>query len=231
MKAADLQDIVYTTLGDNTKVNFDNIFSFVPIYIPDAQTQIMFIVCIKESFTISFDPWSTDRKTVDTQLDYQVDVGSAQSIISPKYLIAVHQVPARIGVPNKANKVAIFDQLDVRKYHVDIGGVRYPRDGVNVAYGLNDYVDQNRDLKLFYREYVGEELLTPFISYPDMKNNYPFQIIDLSFQVDHINLKEMGFFEEYGSATKNAKMFIILIRHREIKMISEGNKITEVTVI
>ena len=46
-----------------------------------------------------------------------------------------------MGVPNKANNVASFDHLDVRKYLVDIDGVRYPRDGVNVDYGLNDYVD------------------------------------------------------------------------------------------
>ena len=89
----------------------------------------MFNDSIKDSFTLSFDSWSTDRKTVDTQLEYQADIGSAQNINSPKYLTAVHQTAARIGVPNKANNVAISDHLDVRKYHVDIDAVRYPRDG------------------------------------------------------------------------------------------------------
>ena len=28
----------------------------------------------------------------------------------------------------------------------------------------NEYLDQYRDLNLFYKEYVGEELLNPFIS-------------------------------------------------------------------
>ena len=37
-------------------------------------------------------------------------------------------------------------------------------------YPENDYIDQYRDLNLFYKEYVGEELLNPFISYPDMKD-------------------------------------------------------------
>ena len=73
-------------------------------------------------------------------------------------------------------------------------------------------------------EYVGEELLNPFISYTDMKNKYPIQIIDLRFQVDHINPKKIGLFEEYRGATNNARLFMILVRHREIKMITDGKK-------
>ena len=60
---------------------------------------------------------------------------SAQNINSPKYLIVVHQTAAGIGVPNKVNKVAIVDNLDVRKYPVDIDGARYRGDGVNIDYG------------------------------------------------------------------------------------------------
>ena len=47
--------------------------------------------------------------------------------------------------------------------------MQYPRDGIFMNYEENDYVNQHRDPKLFYEEYVGEELLSPFISYPDMK--------------------------------------------------------------
>ena len=113
---------------------------FQPILTPDAQTQIIFNDSFKDSFILSFDSGSTDRKTVDTQLEYGADIGSAQNINSPRSLIAVHPTASRIGVPDKANIVATFDHLDVRKYHVDIDGVRYPRDGVNVDYGLNDYL-------------------------------------------------------------------------------------------
>ena len=173
----------------------------------------MFNDSCKDSFTLSFDSWSTDRKTVDTQLEYQVDIGSAQNINTPNYLVTVHQTVARVGVPNKANNVAIFVFLDVRRYHVEIDGVRYPRDCFNVDYCSNDYVDLN----LLYKEYVGEELLSPLISYPDRKNKYPIQLIDPKFQVGQTNLKKMGLFEENGGATKNARLFIILIRHREIK--------------
>ena len=72
-----------------------------------------------------------------------------------------------------------FDNLNVRKYLCEIDGVRYPRGEVILDYEKNHYLDQYRDFKLFYKEYVGEPLLTPFISYPDMKNFYPIQVIDL----------------------------------------------------
>ena len=74
-------------------------------------------------------------------------------------------------------------------------------------------------------------LLKPFINYTDVKNSYPIQVIDLRFQVDHINPKKIQLFEEYRNDPANARLFLILIRHREIKMVSDGNKITEIKVI
>ena len=38
-KTADLQEIVYKTLGDDIGVDFDNLFLFVPIFITDGQTK------------------------------------------------------------------------------------------------------------------------------------------------------------------------------------------------
>ena len=64
-----------------------------------------------------------------------------------------------------------------------------------------------------------------------MKNEYPIQVIDSRFQVDHNNPKKIQPLEEYGGATNNARLFMTLIRHGEINMISRGNKITEVNFI
>ena len=86
-KTADFQDIFYTILGDDIKVNFQKLFFYVPIFIPNAETQIIFNESIKNSSTLSFDSWTTDRKTVDSQLEYQVYIGSAQITNSPKNLI------------------------------------------------------------------------------------------------------------------------------------------------
>ena len=73
--------------------------------------------------------------------------------------------------------------------------------------------------------------MNPFINYVDVKNIYPIQVIDLRFQVDHINPKKIKLFEEYRADPANARLFLILIRQREIKMISDGNKISEIKVI
>ena len=55
LKSADLQDIMYTTLGDDIKVNFDKFFLFVPIILPHSQIQTMFNDSNKDSFILSFD--------------------------------------------------------------------------------------------------------------------------------------------------------------------------------
>ena len=68
-KTAELQDIIYTSIGDDSKVSFDELFLYVPVFSPDSQTQIMFNDSIQSSFTLSIDSWITDRKTVDTQLE------------------------------------------------------------------------------------------------------------------------------------------------------------------
>ena len=64
-----------------------------------------------------------------------------------------------------------------------------------------------------------------------MKNKYPIQVTDLKFQVDHINPTKIQRFEVYNGATKKTRLFMHLFRHREIKTLSDGNKITEINVI
>ena len=73
------------------------------------------MILFKKSFDLSFDCWSTDTKTVGSQLEYQIDVGSAQNINGPKYLIVAHQTAAGVGIRNKANNIAVFDNLNIRK--------------------------------------------------------------------------------------------------------------------
>ena len=63
------------------------------------------------------------------------------------------------------------------------------------------------------------------------ENFYLFQVTDLRFQVDHITPKKTQLFEEFFEVLNNEILFVILIRHRQIEMISDGNKIIEVKVI
>ena len=104
---------------------------------------------------MSFGSWFTDRKVVDTELEHQIDIGSALNVSSPESLMVTHQKAARIGVPNKGNNIAVFDNLNVNKCFVEIDGVRHPKVSVSINYGEIDYHYHYRDVKLFHKEYVG----------------------------------------------------------------------------
>ena len=73
--------------------------------------------------------------------------------------------------------------------------------------------------------------MTPFISYPDIKTKYSIEIIDLRHQPDHITPKKIQLFHEYSADPEKARFFKILIRRREIELISDGKKLIEVKVI
>ena len=106
---------------------------------------------------------------------------------------------------NKANNNGIFDHVDVSKCFAEIDGYRYPKATNLTNFSGDVYLDQNRDFKSFYREYVGEELMTPFKSYTDLKNKNPIHVIDLRHQVDHITPKKF-------SCWKNIKMILFMLK-------------------
>ena len=73
--------------------------------------------------------------------------------------------------------------------------------------------------------------MSPFIFYPDMKTKCPIEIIDLRHQFDHITPKKTQLFQDYSAGPENAKFYLIIIRRKEIELISDGNKLIEVKVI
>ena len=73
--------------------------------------------------------------------------------------------------------------------------------------------------------------MSPIISYTDMKTNYPIQIVDLRHQTDQMSPKKVQLFQEYSADPENAKFYIIVIRRREIELISDGNELIEVKFI
>ena len=64
-----------------------------------------------------------------------------------------------------------------------------------------------------------------------MKRKYPFGITDLRHQSDHITPKKIQYIQEYGTDPDNAELFLILVRRREIGLISDSNKLIEFKVI
>ena len=229
-KTNDLQDIIYTSLTDDINVTINNLYLYVPNLIPSVETQVMFNEATQNIYKISYDEWFTERRIISDTIT-QLDIGSSQNVQSPKYLIGAHQTKDRIDSAISTKNVAIFDNLDLRKYYTEIDGQRYPRDSSLMNYEQNDYIEQYKDLKLFFKEYIGEQLLSPFISYPDMKTKYPIEIIDLRHQADHITPKKIQLFLEYGADPDSARFFLILIRRREIELISDGNKLIEIKII
>ena len=195
-----------------------------------VETQVMFKEGTQNDFKIIFDENFTERLIISDMVT-QVDIGSSQNVNGPKFLIGAHQTRARADTANKNSNIVIFDHLNLPKYYIENDGIRYPRDDVLVNFGQNDYIEQNKDLKLFFKDYVGEELLTPFIFYPDMKTKFPLEVKDLRHQHGHITLENIQLFNENGDDTENARFFLILIRRREKELILDGDKLIEVKVI
>ena len=158
---------------------------FGKLIINRGQIKTNLIKASKNIDKISCKNWYNDGKVINVRSEFHVDKGSAQNIKIFDYVMAAHQSLARFGVPNKTSNIAFFDNLDVRKYFVEISGQRYPKDAVNINYTEDDCLDQYRDLKLFYKEYSGEEFLYLLLKFVLMKNFYLIQIIDLRCQVDH----------------------------------------------
>ena len=231
-KTNDLQNIIYSSMADDISVTNNNLYLYVPNLLPSVETQVMFIEATQNNYKISFDECYTQRGVISDTIT-QLDVCTSHHVNSPKYLIGFHQTRARTraDTANKSNNIAIFDNLNLQKYYVEIDSVRYPRDSVLLIYEQKDYIEQDKDLKLFFKEYIGEQLMSPFISYPDMKTKYPIDIIDLRHQPDHITPKKIQLLPEYSADPENAIFYFLLIRRREIELISDGNKLIEVKVI
>ena len=84
---------------------------------------------------------------------------------------------------------------------------------------------------IFSKDYIGESLLNSFLSYPEMKTKYPIGIIELRHQLEDMTPKKIQLFQEYSANPTNARWFLLLIKCRELELISNGNKLVEVRVI
>ena len=147
-KTANLQDIIYTSVADDINVTINSLYLFVPNLIPCVETQLMFNEATQNDYKITFDEWYAERRII-TDLIIQHDIGSAQNVIQPKYLICAHQTNLRTTTPIKKINIAIFDNIDLLEYYAEIDGQRYPRESVLINYEENDYIQRYKDLKLF----------------------------------------------------------------------------------
>ena len=150
-KTNDLQDIIYTSMTDDINVTINNFYLYVLNLIPSVETQVMSNEATQNNYKISYDEWFTERRIIsDTKT--QLDIGSSQNVQSPKYLIGAHQTKDRIDGAISTKNVSIFDNLDLRKYYIEIDGQRYPRDSSPMNYEQNDYIEHYKDLQFFFKE-------------------------------------------------------------------------------
>ena len=65
-RTADLQDNIYKNLANMIAVTINSLYLFVPIFSQNPKTQVKVIDSVEESFTLSFESWTTGRKNVQT---------------------------------------------------------------------------------------------------------------------------------------------------------------------
>ena len=173
-KTNDLQNIIYSSMADDISVTNNNLYLYVPKFLPNVETQVMFNEATQNSYKISYDEYFTERRVISDMIT-QADILSSQQVKSPQCSNGAHQTRGRAETADKNKNIAMFDNLNLVKYYVEIAEVRYPGDGVIVYYGQDDYVEQYKDLKLYFQEFISGELMSPFISYPDMKTKYSIE--------------------------------------------------------
>ena len=137
-------------MTDDINVTINTLYLFVPNLIPSVETQVKFNEATQNNYKISYDEWFTERRIISDTIT-QLDIGSSQNVQNPKYLIGAHQTKDRINGAISTKKVSIFDNLDLRKYYIEIDGQRYPRDSSLMNYEQNDYIEQCKDLKLLFK--------------------------------------------------------------------------------
>ena len=223
-------NIIYSSMAVDIIVTIINLYVYVPNLIPSVETQVMFNEASQNKYKISYDVWYTERRVISDMIT-EADIGSSQKVKSPLYLIGAHKTRARAETANKNINIAISDNLNLLKYYVEIDGQRYPKDSFLMNYVQNDCIEQYRDLKFFFKEYIGEPILNPSIRYPDNKTKYLIELIDLRHQIDHITPKKFQLFHEVGNDPEIAGYFLMLIKRREIELISDGINLIEVKII
>ena len=118
---------------------------------------------------------------------------------------------------------AVFDNVAVEHYFVEIEGIRYPKGPINNNHSENDYPNQVRDLNLFVREYVGGQVLTPKMTFEKMKPYYPIQVVDFGFQTDYLTPKKNRPFEKHDKNPTYTTFWVIIVKHTAVSDVNKNS--------
>ena len=99
------QNIVHTILGGNdVNVTVNKLYLYIPNLVSSPEQKQVFIESFRKSFIISFASRVTDRKPSFTDIEYQLDVGSASNIKVISFFLAIHQKIQRDNAARPSKK-------------------------------------------------------------------------------------------------------------------------------
>ena len=93
----------------------------------------------------------------------------------------------------------------MEKYYAEIDTIRHAKDPVKTKFTKMNYLNQYRDLKIFHRAHIVEEILSPIGTYEKVKTFYPIQLIDHRFQIVYGTPKKIGLFYDYEENPTHTK--------------------------
>ena len=228
MKTSDFQDVVFSTLVDDKNVINNKLYLYVAIYIPSPETNIYFEQAIMNDFQISYDEFVIARKLLGNELETEVDIGIKSNSNAPKYLIFTHQNIDRAHIANKSQNISIFYNRNLLSTYVDIDRKRYPNKFTDIDFATDNYRNYYLTLLELYRNYVGEPLFNPYITFEEFKELYPINIHDLRFQDDYFSPNTIKLVNKYRDDPEISRMFYILIRQRTLTMWTNEGRIIDV---
>ena len=97
----------------------------------------------------------------------------------------------------------------VKNYYSEFDGIHYLKGTIMINYNENIYLNQYRERQTCCKEFFGEHLLSPFITYDKIKTYYPIKIVDLRFKVDYETPKKIRLFEENDEIPTNTNSHVI----------------------
>ena len=89
-------------MADDINVTINSLYLNIPSLIPSVENQVMFNEVTQNNYKLSFDEWYTEIRLI-SGLFFQPDIGLAQQVNSPKYLISAQQTHLRRPTPVKKN--------------------------------------------------------------------------------------------------------------------------------
>ena len=236
LRTADHANAIFRTIADVAKLTINDISLYVSHYTPSVENQTLVtnVVLNKEPITMGYVERKVFTKQVNTNSSWNFELGVEAGMQLPIYVIVGFQSADRLG-PAQTQNNGVFDQLPIIEAYCKIGSVKYPDESINLDYLRNDYDDGYNEVLKFFREYVGEQTVTPYITFQDFKEKYNLYLFDLRNQRDHIASQQVTatfkFVAGDDVVAENYTAFALVLTNRVINITSDGSRQFDIDVM